>query len=74
VTSPETVSAGTAPRRFRPHRRCPAARPARPARARATLRCLVDVHELKVWFPITEGIVFERHVGDVRRSTGSVSS
>jgi len=31
---------------------------------------LVDVHDLKVWFPITEGIVFERHVGDVRAVDG----
>ena len=27
---------------------------------------LLRVDELKVWFPITEGIVIERHIGDVR--------
>jgi len=31
---------------------------------------LVDVKDLKVWFPITEGIVFERHIGDVRAVDG----
>ena len=33
-------------------------------------RTLVEVEDLKVWFPITEGIVFERHVGDVRAVDG----
>jgi oligopeptide transport system ATP-binding protein len=31
---------------------------------------LLRVEELKVWFPITEGLVFERHVGDVRAVDG----
>jgi oligopeptide transport system ATP-binding protein len=31
---------------------------------------LVEVDELKVWFPITEGIVVERHIGDVRAVDG----
>ena len=33
-------------------------------------RSLVEVDGLKVWFPITEGVVFERHVGDVRAVDG----
>jgi oligopeptide transport system ATP-binding protein len=33
-------------------------------------RTLVEVEGLKVWFPITEGIVFERHIGDVRAVDG----
>ncbi|MEA2608350.1 MAG: hypothetical protein QOJ75_593, partial [Chloroflexota bacterium] len=32
----------------------------------ASGRPLVEVEDLKVWFPITEGLIFERHVGDVR--------
>jgi oligopeptide transport system ATP-binding protein len=31
---------------------------------------LLAVEELKVWFPITEGIVIERHIGDVRAVDG----
>jgi oligopeptide transport system ATP-binding protein len=31
---------------------------------------LLQVHELKMWFPITEGLVFERHVGDVQAVDG----
>ena len=31
---------------------------------------LVEVKDLKVWFPITEGIVFERHIGDVQAVDG----
>jgi oligopeptide transport system ATP-binding protein len=31
---------------------------------------LVEVRDLKVWFPITSGLVFERHVGDVRAVDG----
>jgi oligopeptide transport system ATP-binding protein len=31
---------------------------------------LVEVRDLKVWFPITSGIVFERHIGDVRAVDG----
>jgi oligopeptide transport system ATP-binding protein len=33
-------------------------------------RPLVEIDELKVWFPITEGIVIERHIGDVRAVDG----
>jgi oligopeptide transport system ATP-binding protein len=33
-------------------------------------RTLVEVEDLKVWFPITSGIVFERHIGDVRAVDG----
>jgi oligopeptide transport system ATP-binding protein len=33
-------------------------------------RALLDVRELKVYFPITEGIVLERHVGDVQAVDG----
>jgi oligopeptide transport system ATP-binding protein len=33
-------------------------------------RRLLSVEDLKVWFPITEGIVFERHIGDVRAVDG----
>jgi oligopeptide transport system ATP-binding protein len=38
--------------------------------APAEARVLVEVKDLKVWFPITEGIVIERHVGDVRAVDG----
>jgi oligopeptide transport system ATP-binding protein len=31
---------------------------------------LLHVEDLKVWFPITEGIIFERHVGDVQAVDG----
>ena len=31
---------------------------------------LVRVEELKVYFPITEGIIFERHIGDVQAVDG----
>src|ERR671926_443884 len=31
---------------------------------------LLSVEGLKIWFPITEGIVFERHTGDVRAVDG----
>ncbi len=31
---------------------------------------LLSVEDLKVWFPITSGIVLERHVGDVRAVDG----
>ena len=33
-------------------------------------RELLHVEDLKVWFPITEGIVFERHIGDVQAVDG----
>jgi oligopeptide transport system ATP-binding protein len=38
--------------------------------APAEARVLVEVKDLKVWFPITEGIVIERHIGDVRAVDG----
>ncbi len=31
---------------------------------------LLEVQDLKVWFPITSGLIFERHVGDVRAVDG----
>jgi oligopeptide transport system ATP-binding protein len=31
---------------------------------------LLRVRDLKVWFPITEGVIFQRHVGDVRAVDG----
>ena len=31
---------------------------------------LLEVRDLKVWFPITEGLIRERHVGDVRAVDG----
>jgi oligopeptide transport system ATP-binding protein len=31
---------------------------------------LLSVEDLRVWFPITEGIVVERHIGDVRAVDG----
>ena len=31
---------------------------------------LLRVQDLKVWFPITEGMIVERHVGDVRAVDG----
>ena len=31
---------------------------------------LLQLEDLKVWFPIKEGIVFERHIGDVRAVDG----
>jgi len=44
----------------------PTAVPAGTARSGPLLR----VEDLKVWFPITEGFIFERHVGDVRAVDG----
>jgi len=38
--------------------------------ARADGTPLLEVEDLAVWFPITEGIIFERHVGDVRAVDG----
>ncbi len=38
-----------------------------PAAAPATL---LRVDDLRVWFPITEGLIFERHIGDVRAVDG----
>ncbi|MGZ8783570.1 MAG: ATP-binding cassette domain-containing protein, partial [Gaiellaceae bacterium] len=31
---------------------------------------LVEMEDLKVWFPIRSGIVMDRHVGDVRAVDG----
>ena len=31
---------------------------------------LLAVEDLRVWFPISDGIVFQRHVGDVRAVDG----
>ncbi len=39
-------------------------------RAATTARPLMEVEDLRVWFPITEGLIFERHVGDVRAVDG----
>jgi oligopeptide transport system ATP-binding protein len=33
-------------------------------------RPLLEVEDLRVWFPITEGLVFERHIGDVQAVDG----
>ena len=35
---------------------------------------LLQVEDLKVWFPITEGLIFERHIGDVRAVDGVSST
>ena len=43
-------------------------RPAAPPAAQGEI--LVEVRDLKVWFPITEGIVIERHIGDVQAVDG----
>jgi oligopeptide/dipeptide ABC transporter ATP-binding protein len=63
------VSAGNAPggAPARPPERSPAPASERPAAADGDL---LDVEELKVWFPITEGIILERHIGDVRAVDG----
>ncbi|MBM4431186.1 MAG: dipeptide ABC transporter ATP-binding protein [Chloroflexi bacterium] len=31
---------------------------------------LLEVKDLKMWFPITQGIVFQRHIGDIRAVDG----
>jgi oligopeptide transport system ATP-binding protein len=31
---------------------------------------LLSIEDLRVWFPISEGVVFERHIGDVRAVDG----
>ncbi len=36
----------------------------------ATNGDLVQVEDLKVWFPIKSGLVLDRHVGDVREVDG----
>ena len=40
------------------------------AEARADGTPLLAVRDLKVWFPITEGLLVERHIGDVRAVDG----
>jgi oligopeptide transport system ATP-binding protein len=40
------------------------------AGANPTTEDLLRLDDVKVWFPIKEGIVFERHVGDVRAVDG----
>ncbi len=35
-----------------------------------TSRPLVEVEDLRVWFPITEGLLIERHIGDVQAVDG----
>ncbi len=41
-----------------------------PTTAGAADRVLLQVSDLRVWFPITEGLIFERHIGDVRAVDG----
>ena len=41
-----------------------------PGRHRVTEQPLLEVKDLKVWFRITEGMIRERHVGDVRAVDG----
>ena len=43
--------------------------PVQPA-ATASAAPLLSVHDLRMWFPITSGILLERHVGDVRAVDG----
>jgi len=31
---------------------------------------LLEVKELKMWFPVTQGIVFQRHIGDIKAVDG----
>jgi len=38
--------------------------------AGAADRILLQVADLRVWFPITEGLILERHIGDVRAVDG----
>jgi oligopeptide transport system ATP-binding protein len=38
--------------------------------ASASARPLVEVQDLKVWFPITEGLIIERHIADVQAVDG----
>src|SRR5947208_14328864 len=38
--------------------------------ATADGRPRVEIEDLKVWFPITEGLIIERHIGDVRAVDG----
>ncbi len=38
--------------------------------AEGAARPLVEVEDLRVWFPVTEGLILERHVGDIRAVDG----
>ncbi len=31
---------------------------------------LLEVKNLKMWFPITQGIIFQRHIGDIKAVDG----
>ena len=44
--------------------------PGTAAAADATAGPLLRIEDLKVWFPITEGIIREKHIGDVRAIDG----
>jgi oligopeptide transport system ATP-binding protein len=44
--------------------------PSAPARAGNGADPLVRVEDLKVWFPISHGLIVERHIGDVRAVDG----
>jgi oligopeptide transport system ATP-binding protein len=41
-----------------------------PAAASAVGDALLRVEDVKVWFPISEGLIFSRHIGDVRAVDG----
>ncbi len=44
--------------------------PRRRAMHERRLPAALEVRQLKVWFPITEGLLIERHIGDVRAVDG----
>ena len=44
--------------------------PASPAPTNAAEVPLVEVKDLRIWFPITDGLIFEKHIGDVRAVDG----
>jgi oligopeptide transport system ATP-binding protein len=44
--------------------------PAAPSADAAPDQLLLQVEDLKVWFPITEGMLIEKHVGDVKAVDG----
>jgi oligopeptide/dipeptide ABC transporter ATP-binding protein len=48
----------------------PAAGEGAPATGPAEDRVLLRVEDLRVWFPITEGLILEHHIGDVRAVDG----
>ena len=43
---------------------------AAPADGVAASAPLLQVEDVRVWFPITEGILIERHIGDIRAVDG----